>query len=102
MSRNPKDRDICKNLQIPSGPVKRIINQMFRKPMEFDEDISGFEAFMSQLGSEEPEATKDNNGATSQPTNDNSTDDQRLDEQHFPKEARENEEAIGGELRSEK
>ena len=54
LSRNPQDRDICKDLAVPAGPVRRIISQMFRKPMELDEEISGFEAFVDQLGDTDP------------------------------------------------
>ena len=38
-SRNPKDRDEIRNLRIPSGPVRRIMAQMFRNPEGLDKEL---------------------------------------------------------------
>ena len=46
ISRNPADRDHCQNLKVPGGPVKRIIRQMFQKPIELDEEVAFLEAFV--------------------------------------------------------
>ena len=48
-SRNPEDRDACRNLPVPSGPVKRIIRQMFEVPIDDDEEAARMYAYLDGL-----------------------------------------------------
>ena len=41
-SRNPKDRDSVQKLPVPDGPVKRIIEKMFRDPDGLDQELELF------------------------------------------------------------
>ena len=55
-SRNPKDRDIIKDLPVPGGPVKRVIRAMFEAPVQLEEEMAQLSRFLQQLESEEPDA----------------------------------------------
>ena len=48
-SRNPSDRDVCRRLKVPAGPVRRIIQKMFEAPMEMDEEIAAMHTFLDGL-----------------------------------------------------
>ena len=59
LSRNPPDRDTCKRLAIPSGPVKRVIKAMFEKPLELDTEIAYMTQFLDTLDKQDPEKGAD-------------------------------------------
>ena len=63
-SRNPADRDVCRRLKIPSGPVRRIIKKMFEAPIELDEELESLNAFLEGLDNPEPPKTVKEKGAT--------------------------------------
>ena len=46
-SRNTSDRNIARQLPVPSGPVRRVMKAMFEKPIELDEEFGHFNRFGS-------------------------------------------------------
>ena len=43
-SRNPVDRDETRSVTVPSGPIKRVIERMFRSPDALEQGIQELEA----------------------------------------------------------
>ena len=55
-SRNPADRDQCRTLRVPVGPVKRIVRMMFERPNELDQEMEHWiEHFEEQPKTKEEE-----------------------------------------------
>ena len=53
-SRNPIDRDVIKSLPVPSGPVRRVIKDMFERPIEGVEEKAAFQKHLESLDPREP------------------------------------------------
>ena len=53
-SRNPPDRDVCRDLPVPSGPVRRIIRQMFEAPVTDSDERDRLDRFVEGLDVSEP------------------------------------------------
>ena len=49
-SRNPFDRDSARELRIPTGPVRRIVEKMFKNPEDLDNEL---EVFLERLNPDE-------------------------------------------------
>ena len=58
-SRNTFDRDTCQRLALPTGPVRRIVDKMFRAPLELDAEIHAMEEFLESLDNLEPDTSRD-------------------------------------------
>ena len=55
LSRNPVDRDMARSNLVPlGGPVRRIINSMFRCPQALDGEVQELEKALEGLARDEP------------------------------------------------
>ena len=78
-SRNPPDRDRLHRLPVPAGPVRRIIEQMFARPLEFDEELKELRRFQASLDGRDPAPTTARTGTTEDPTEDPPVESARAD-----------------------
>jgi len=57
-SRNPKDRDFVKDLQIPAGPIKRVVTEMFSAGHASADEIKEFNRFIAGMNPDEPDRSE--------------------------------------------